>query len=163
MKTLVLMRHAKSSWKEAGVPDHDRPLNKRGRRAAPRMGELLAEQGPQPDVLLSSTALRARSTAEQVAETCGSRPEVKLLEKLYLAAPADYLEAIRQQPASQACVMVVGHNPGLENLLEQLSGVRASLPTAAVAAIELDLAAWSNLDTDTRGRLVSLWRPRELE
>ncbi|MCA9071607.1 MAG: histidine phosphatase family protein, partial [Planctomycetaceae bacterium] len=95
MKTLFLMRHAKSSWKDESLPDHDRPLNKRGKRDAPRMGQLLLEQGVHPDRWLSSTALRARRTAELLAETLQFAGEIEFRSELYHAEPEQFLSVIR--------------------------------------------------------------------
>ena len=162
MKTLLIMRHAKSSWKEPGMADHDRPLNKRGKRAAPRMGELLDEHAWRPERVLSSTATRARETAVIVAKNCGA-PEVELFRELYLADAATYLEVLRQQGDELDCLMVVGHNPGLEYLVSTLTGADESLPTAAIAVVHLAIDRWAALDERTSGELHCLWRPRELE
>src|SRR5438105_4097768 len=97
-KTLLIMRHAKSSWKEAELDDHERPLNKRGRRAAPAMGQLLRENSLTPDAILSSTALRARQTAEAVAEACGFAGEISYHAEFYHDAPEGYFEALARLP-----------------------------------------------------------------
>lgn len=162
MKTLFLMRHAKSSWKDERLPDHDRPLNKRGKKDAPRMGQLLVEQKIQPDRWLSSTALRARTTAELVAETVDFAGEIELRSDLYHAAPADYLAVLQEVADTADSVLIVGHNPGLEELLELLTGAAKAFPTAALARIELPVLDWKELKTSTRGKLIHLWRPKEL-
>ncbi len=162
MKTLLIMRHAKSSWADAGVRDHDRPLNARGKRAAPRMGQLLCDEQLLPEVLLSSTAKRARKTAEKVAAQCGS-PEIQLCSEFYLASPATYVETLQQQPDNYERILIVGHNPGLEQLLTKLTGAQEALPTAALAHVELELTSWSGLSQNSHGRLVALWLPRELD
>ena len=163
MKTLLVMRHAKSSWKDAGMDDRDRPLNDRGKRAAPRMGQLLGEQRLYPDVVLSSTAKRARETAQLVSSHSGTSAEIQLLADFYLAAPETYVATLRQQPDSFQCVMVIGHNPGLEQLVGMLTGADEPFPTAALAVVELELASWSELHLNAAARLVRLWLPRELE
>src|SRR5688572_5475639 len=115
MKTLLVLRHAKSSWKETALDDHERPLNKRGRRDGPRMGKLIREHGLTPDVIISSDAVRARLTAEAVAAAAGYSREIRLEEALYAASPADILAVLRTATTTTAgTVMIVGHNPGLE-------------------------------------------------
>lgn len=162
MKTMLVLRHAKSSWNHAELADHDRPLNKRGMRAAPRMGRLLIEQDLAPDLILCSTAVRARTTAELVADECDSRPPIDYLPSLYGAEPHAYLEAAGEADREAKIVMVVGHNPGIELLVAAVTGVRERMPTAAVAHIEFDVDSWEEVP-DARGRLVSVWRPKELD
>jgi phosphohistidine phosphatase len=161
MRTLLILRHAKSSWKDASLPDHERPLNKRGRRDAPRVGRRLRDEGLTPDLILCSTARRARDTAEAVAEASGYEGEIESRPDLYMADSDAYLHALRGLPDDYERVMVVGHNPGLEELLEALTGEVEALPTAALAQVELGLRRWRDLDDESEGRLVSLWRPRE--
>jgi len=162
MKTLLVLRHAKSSWNDPALHDHERPLNKRGRRDAPRMGELVREYGLIPDVVLSSDAVRARLTAEAVAEAARYAGEILLDPRLYLAWPDDILSLLQRVREKAETVMIVGHNPGLEKLVEQLTGEWQDLPTAALAQIGLPLDQWRDLKLSTRGRLVGLWRPEEL-
>jgi phosphohistidine phosphatase len=162
MKTLLALRHAKSSWNDPALDDHERPLNKRGRRDAPRMGELVREYGLIPDVIISSDAVRARLTAEAVAEAARYAGEILLDPRLYLACPADILSLLTTVRENAGTVMIVGHNPGLETLVEQLTGERQDLPTAALAQIGLPIDQWRDLKRSTRGTLVGLWRPEEL-
>ena len=162
MKTLLVLRHAKSSWNDPALDDHERPLNKRGRRDAPRMGELVREYGLIPDVIISSDAVRARLTAEAVAEAARYAGEILLDPHLYLASPADILSLLRTVREKAETVMIVGHNPGLEELVAQLTGERQDLPTAALAQIALPIDQWRDLKLSTRGTLVGLWRPEEL-
>ena len=163
MKTLLILRHAKSSWKDDQVGDHDRPLNKRGKRDAPRMGELVQQVQLQPELIISSTAKRARKTASRVAKQCGYQGIIELQGTLYLAPPGAYIEALRKVDDPVNRVMVVGHNPGLEQLLTLLTGQHILLPTATLAHVELDLARWRDMNTQTRGTLVDLWRPDSLQ
>ena len=115
MKTLLLLRHAKSSWKQPEVHDHDRPLNKRGKKEAPKVGRYLKENDLVPDMILSSTARRAQDTARAVAEECGFEKPVDLHQDLYLSDTACYLDILRCLPDDDAKrVLVVGHNPDLE-------------------------------------------------
>ncbi len=163
MKTLLILRHAKSSWKHAGLADHDRPLNRRGDRDAPRVGLLLRRQALTPDLIISSTAERARSTAAQVADRSGYGGPVELRRQLYLAEPEAIVDVVRSLGSEASRVLVVGHNPGLEELVARLSGHAEVLPTAALAQIELPIAEWAALRAFTPGRLVGLWRPKELD
>jgi phosphohistidine phosphatase len=163
MRTLLVMRHAKSSWDDSRRPDHERPLNRRGERDAPRMGDLVNEQGLTPDVLLSSDAVRARTTAEAVAVAAGCSAAIRLEPRLYLAAAKDIYAVLHAiEDAGSRTVMIVGHNPGLEEFVAQLTGEREALPTAAIAHIVVPIDRWQDLDDSTRGSLVDLWLPREL-
>ena len=162
MKLLSILRHAKSSWSDSSLLDHDRPLNKRGLRDAPRMGDLIREKGLVPDAILSSTALRARDTALAVAETAGFPDEVCFVRRLYGAGPVDYVEALSALSDDFEHAMVVGHNPGLEELVARMVGEPHSMPTAALAVVELPVESWRELDSLPQGSLRALWRPREL-
>lgn len=163
MKTLLILRHAKSSWKRPDLDDHDRPLGARGRRDAPRMGALLRRRGLTPDLVVSSTAVRAQTTAEQVAEKSGYGGQVVLDRRLYLAAPEALVDVVGRLGGTVARVLVVGHNPGLQELVARLAGAAEALPTAALAQVALPIGAWRELRASTRGRLVELWRPKELD
>jgi phosphohistidine phosphatase len=162
MKTLLALRHAKSSWDDAALDDHERPLNKRGRRDAPRMGELVREHGLIPDVVISSDAVRARLTAEAVVEAARYAGAILLDRRLYLAGPADILSLLRTVGEKAETVMIVGHNPGLEELVAQLTGDWQNLPTAALAQIVLPIDRWRDLNLSSRGTLVGHWGPKEL-
>ena len=162
MKTLLVLRHAKSSWSDPALDDHERPLSKRGRRDGPRMGKLVRHYGLMPDMVMSSDAVRARLTAEAVAEAARYAGEILLNQHLYMASPADILSVLRTVPASAETVMIVGHNPGLEALVEQLTGEPQDLPTAALAQIVLPIDRWRDLTLSTRGTLLGHWRPKEL-
>jgi phosphohistidine phosphatase len=162
VKTLLILRHAKSSWKQPELLDHDRPLNKRGKKDAPRMGRLIRQLQLVPDLILSSTAVRARSTALAVAEACENSAELRLLRDLYLAEPDDCAQVLATLDERYRSVMVVGHNPGLEDLVEALTGLHEILPTAALARVALPIDGWSELRLDGNARLEQLWRPKEL-
>lgn len=162
MKSLLLLRHAKSSWKDPERPDHDRPLNQRGKRDAPRMGAFLAAQRLVPDLILTSTARRARKTAKHAARRCGYPQRPRRMASLYLADAGELIDVLQTVPGKVARVLLVGHNPGLEELIEQLTGSAERLSTGALAQIELPIATWSDLTPETRGTLIGLWRPREL-
>lgn len=162
MKTLLILRHAKSSWKEDNLSDRDRPLNTRGKRDAPRMGELLRREDLVPDLMISSTAKRARDTADLVTEASGYEGEVILTDEFYMAEPEDYVSVLSQVDDAYNRVMVVGHNPGQELLVEFLTGVDEHLPTAALAQVTLPIERWADMNDETEGELVNLWLPRSL-
>lgn len=158
MKTLLILRHAKSSWKQPALDDHDRPLSPRGARDAPRMGALLRRRGLTPDLIVSSTAVRARTTAEWAADRSGCGGGVRLDRRLYLARPETIAAVAGDLGGGATRLLVVGHNPGLEELVARLTGAAEILPTAALAQVRLPIDAWSGLSTSTRGALVGLWR-----
>lgn len=164
MKTLLVLRHAKSSWSDSSLGDHDRPLNERGERDAPRMGDLVRLQRLKPNIIISSDAVRARMTAEALAETAGYGGEIRFEQLLYAAAPDDILAVLRAVPEQNAeIVMVVGHNPGLEALVGRLTGEHPDLPTASLAQVDLPIDRWRDLDESVRGTLVEIWRPKDVE
>ncbi len=162
MKTLLILRHAKSSWDNPQLSDYDRPLNKRGKRDAPRMGKHLREEGLIPDRILTSSAKRAKKTATKVAKSCGYTRKIKQLDRFYLAPPGVYLEKLQTLSNEYQRVMVVGHNPTMEQLVRHLTGQIQRMPTAALAHIELPIQKWAALDFYTRGTLVNLWTPKTL-
>ena len=159
MKTVILMRHAKSSWKFPELPDKDRPLTKRGERDAPRMGKLLKKEEVIPERILSSTAVRAAATAEAVAQKLDYKEEITYMDSLYMAEPANIIEALQTLPAEVKKVLVVGHNPGMEGLAQILGGKVVDLPTAAMAEIKIPIKDWMELNYGVEGELVGLFRP----
>ena len=162
MKTLLIMRHAKSSWKHDDLADYDRPLKKRGEYKAIQMGELMRKHELTPQRIITSTAKRALKTAELVAEACHYEERIIATRAFYGATPDDFVEVLRKLDDGDELVMVVGHNPDLETLLEALTGAMESLPTAALAQVDLPIASWKELDEDTPGKLVHLWVPSAL-
>lgn len=162
MKTLLVLRHAKSSWEDTELKDHERPLNPRGVRDAPRMGQLLAAEALVPDLVLASTAVRAVSTAELAMGVIEDAPEIEGTRDLYLASPHDCLEVIEARGGDAERLMVVGHNPGITALVTRLTGVCEEMPTAALAVVELDIDDWSEIGSAGRGRLAAFWRPKDL-
>ena len=161
MKTLLLLRHAKSSWKIPDQPDFERPLNGRGERAAPLMGRHLREQQIEPALVLSSPAERARQTAALFVAAAGLDCEVRYDERIYEASALRLLEVVAQADESADTVLLVGHNPGLEELLLVLTGMPRLMPTAALARIDLDVDSWADVKEQT-GRLDWLVRPKDL-
>jgi phosphohistidine phosphatase len=161
MKTLLVLRHAKSSWDNPATTDHERILNKRGRKSAPRMGQLLVNEGLVPELVLCSTAHRARETADLLFQVPGFESRIVHLDELYLAPPQAYFSMLSTHVTDQEIVMVIGHNPGLEDFVDQLTGEPTSMPTAALARIAVD--CWQELASDADCRLVDHWLPRELD
>jgi phosphohistidine phosphatase len=163
MKTLLLLRHAKSSWKDSEIDDHERPLNKRGKRDAPKMGRLLRDEDLLPDLVVSSSARRCRKTAEHVIHASGYRGESRFYAKLYEADVVKLREVVAGVDCPAEKLLLIAHNPGLEEFLEPLVGEYTPLTTAALARVELPIDHWSELNAETRGTLVKVWQPRELE
>jgi phosphohistidine phosphatase len=163
MKTLLILRHAKSNWDDPNLPDHDRPLTERGKRDAVRIGLLLLERNLVPDLIISSTAKRARKTATKVAKTCGYAEEVQTTGRLYEAYPSQFIKVLREVDDRCNIVLMVAHNPGLEELVQHLTGQRETMPTAALAEVSLDIDRWQNLAIPPGGRLVQVWRPKQIE
>jgi len=162
MKTLLVMRHAKSSWSNDYLADHERPLNDRGKQDAPRMGRLLQTEDLVPDLIISSSAERALNTAELVALNCGYDNEIAITRRFYHADPDDYLAVLSGADDAYERIMVVGHNPGMEALVEDLTGEEVRMATAALAYLRLDIDSWRDLQPDTPAKLQELWLPKEL-
>jgi len=163
MKTLLLMRHAKSSWKHPDLPDQDRPINKRGEKDAPHMGKYLREKELVPQIILASPAKRVKQTIDGMLEKMSFKGKVEYIDSLYLAEPIAYLNTLQTISDKYERVLIVGHNPGLEGLLQILSGQVESLPTASVAHMVLPIEHWADMKEDTRGELVSRVKPRDLK
>ncbi len=162
MKTLLVLRHGKSSWSDISLDDHDRPLKNRGKKAAKKIGEVLRERDLLPDLVLSSTAKRARNTARRTLEEAGYEGEVLELRDLYDAGVHKQLAAVvRHARSRDERVMIVGHNPALEDLVGTLTGDEVTMTTANLAVVDLEIEDWDRL-LKARGTLRVLVRPREL-
>lgn len=161
MKTLLLLRHAKSSWQDAGLRDFDRPLNKRGMKAVPLVGKFMREREVKPDLIVSSPALRARTTAALVAEGGELQAELRYDERIYEADLDALLKVVAQFDEEAEMILLVGHNPGLQELLRFLTGEEKEFPTAALAYISLTLDEWSEA-AERSGRLQWLVTPKSL-
>jgi phosphohistidine phosphatase len=155
------MRHAKSDWGAAYSSDHDRPLNERGVRSARSMGRLLASEGNEPQVVVSSTALRARSTAEVAIEAGGWEAELRLDPSLYDSGPAEVLSAGASTAPEVSRLMLVGHQPTWSMLVKVLTGERIDMKTASVAVVEMDLDSWAALPAG-RGSLHRMLTPKPI-
>jgi len=163
LKTLLLMRHAKSSWDDPDMADHDRPLNKRGKKDAPRMVHWLAGQGLTPDVIVTSTAKRARKTADLVAAACGYKGEPVVLPELYHATSQIWVGVVQKLPEPASRALCIGHNPAVEEVLAAWTGENAGMPTAAIAHFTLDVESWEKFDGATSVSLRGVQRVKELE
>jgi phosphohistidine phosphatase len=166
VKTLTLVRHAKSDWDKPELSDHDRTLNARGLNAAPAVGKELARRGCNPDLLLCSTALRAATTASLLAAELGiDDADILRCDALYLAPVSDYQRAVAaiDDSAEITHAMLVAHNPGIHDFAHHLTGGYEidRFVTCAVATIELDVEHWGEIDAG-RGRLVNFFTPHDL-
>lgn len=144
MKTLWLIRHAKSSWDAPGLPDRDRPLADRGRRDVAKMGSRLAKRGVKPDLILSSPAIRALATAQAIAKAldCKAKGIIEN-DRLYAGEADDLLDVIQRLDDTLARVMLVGHNPELSELAHHFSAEITHLPTCAIAQFSFEVKSWS--------------------
>ena len=169
MKTLYLLRHAKSDWGDSSLKDFDRPLNDRGWKAAKAMGEQMRERDLVPDVVLCSPAARTRETLARAEEGFGATFESVEDRTIYMAETETLIDLIRGAPAKAAKLMVVGHNPGMHELALALTSGPAELreevahkyPTAALAEISFDVEDWPDVTVGS-GRLRSFVKPRDL-
>ena len=162
MKTLMLLRHAKSDWDDASLSDFDRPLAARGKRDAPRVGKALRKRGSLPDLIISSPAARAKATVEAVIKTAKLEGDLQFDEAIYGASSAELMRLIRRLRDNISCSLLVGHNPGFEDLLKTLTGEINGMPTGALAGIEFDVDDWSQVKART-GKLTLLLTPKELK
>ena len=167
MKRLYLLRHAKSSWKDPGLADHDRPLAGRGRRAAKAVARHLRELGIEPELVMCSTARRARETLERLEPVLGTGA-VRVERELYGAGAGALLEQLRGVPDAVGSVLVIGHNPGLQRLALALARpapaveeLEAKYPTAGLAELVFEGPSWRDLDRGS-AELVGFVRPRDL-
>jgi len=172
MKTLGLFRHAKSDWNDARLRDFDRPLNDRGRAGAELMGVHIRDYGTKWRRILASPAVRVAQTIELAAAAAGQTPPILWDRRIYLASSPTLLELLREQNDKVETVLMVGHNPGLEDVIFDLVPddgssplrdiVEDKFPTAAFAVLELDIKSWTEIE-DGCARLVHLTRPRDLD
>jgi phosphohistidine phosphatase len=171
VKTVLLLRHAKSTWDHAGLADHERPLNRRGERTAEAMAEHIAKKSPRPDLILCSTATRSRQTlAPLVHRLAAPAPPILLEKGLYLASEAALLARLQDAPGAAGTVLLIGHNDGIWQLAEVLAGrgragLLASLhdkfPTGALATLRAPIERWPDLLAGS-AELLAYIRPRDL-
>jgi phosphohistidine phosphatase len=165
VKRLFLLRHAKSSWDEPGLADRERPLAPRGRNASKRIARHMRDEGIAPELVLCSSSLRTRETLERLG--LGDEAEVRIEDDLYAASAGELLALLNGLPDEIDAVMLIGHNPGIEELTlqlaesgEELGRVRQKFPTAALATLELD-GGWAELAPGS-ATLVGFVKPKEL-
>jgi phosphohistidine phosphatase len=170
MRKVILLRHAKSSSDDPAVDDHDRPLNKRGKAAAPLIGRWLAERRHIPDTVLCSSSERTKETVARMRRALPELPDPVVERELYHASPDQMRDRLARVPEDRAAVMLVGHNPGLGSLVRKMSDGRERrrcrrayehFPTGAAAVLELDLDSWAEIDF-AKARFVDFATPREL-
>lgn len=162
MKTLLLLRHAKSSWKDPDLADFERPLNDRGRKAAEMIGRFIAKQNVAIDLVISSPALRARQTIELALRSAKRSPEVRFDQRIYEASSTRLLEIVSQIEDDRKAVLLVGHNPGMEELLTLLVGSEQHMSTASLARVSLGSKKWDKVMAG-KGTLDSLVKAKELK
>jgi len=172
VKTLALFRHAKSDWSDARARDFDRPLNERGIKGAQVMGRFIRDGGWRFDRLLASPAVRVAETIEQASTAWGHGFPVEWDRRIYLASSATLMDLLREVEGDPASILMVGHNPSLEDLIFDLVPddgssplrdiVEQKFPTATFAVLELDIDTWADVDENC-ARLVALTRPRDLD
>ncbi|MDQ3088443.1 MAG: histidine phosphatase family protein [Acidobacteriota bacterium] len=160
MKTIFLLRHAKSSWENSDLSDFDRPLNQRGLETAPFMGEIIFKNQFQIDLIVSSPATRARQTAILVKEAAKINGEIEYDDGIYEASPPRLVKVLSEIAEKYQSAMLVGHNPGMEGLVKFLAGEIQPMPTAALAVIDLKIDKWNEINADC-GTLRTLLRPRK--
>ncbi len=172
MKSLLFLRHAKSSWSAPDLDDHERPLNGRGRRAAAAMGRYIEQNGLLPDLILCSTATRAQETLKRASAAWSKVPPIKVDGGLYnFSSGAGYLDLIHQADDDLGALMLVGHNPTIEMLVSELMGraepelaekLARKYPSGALARLQFDVTSWRDIKRG-EGHLVDFTLPRELE
>jgi phosphohistidine phosphatase len=167
---LLLLRHAKSSWRDRSLADRDRPLNERGERDAAAIGRAMAERQILPDRILCSPTMRTRQTMALVLDQLPARPEAAIADALYEASGPDYRALIATEGKRARRLLVIGHNPTMQAtalaLLKQKrdgqeAAIAAKFPTAALAIIELDISTWSQIE-EKPGELALFLRPRDI-
>lgn len=164
MRTLFLIRHAKSSWADPGMSDFDRPLNKRGKMNAPFMGKLLAKENILPDLIISSPAKRAITTAKKIAKEINYKNENILLnEKIYEASEKTLLKIINEISDKNKTVFMIGHNPGFTALLNYLTEENISnIPTCGIVEINFEIDSWKEV-SNGMGKLVRFDYPKKFD
>ena len=162
MKTILLLRHAKSDWGDRNMADIDRPLNARGQAAAPVMATWIAEHGLSPDLVLCSTARRTRETLALVRPALADKVPEVLDKALYLAEVPVLLARLRGLDDAVGTVLVIAHNPGLEDLAAKLSDFAGTMPTAGLVVLRFDVATWKQI-APGGGKLRAFVTPKGLQ
>ena len=170
MLRLYLLRHAKSSWSDPSRHDYDRPLNKRGKKDAPKVAKAMTERGYHPDRILCSSSQRTKETLAGVIPSLTGEVSLHLLEALYEGNAPDYLVLLRDHAKDSKNLMIVGHNTGLQEIalrlistgdLQTIAGLEQKFPTAALAVIDFTCDSWQEVSANS-GHLVDIIKPRDL-
>jgi phosphohistidine phosphatase len=163
MKTLYLVRHAKSSWKEIDISDKERPLNKRGKHDAPVMGKLMKKMNVQPDVIISSPAIRAFSTAKLIAKEIDyPKSKIELSDNIYMAGSMELFGEVSKSDDKYKSIILVGHNPGITDFLNLICEENIdNMPTCSVACIQFEINSWSKLK-NKKGKLIFFEYPKKI-
>lgn len=161
MKTLFIMRHAKSSWDDESLSDFERPLNQRGLKTAPFMGKLMRTRNFIPDLIVSSPAERAKQTAQLVKVSGKFSAKIRFEDKIYEANTSALLDILSEIEGKFEKVLIVGHNPSFESLVRILTGESEQMPTAALAKISLGIDSWAEIFPKS-GKLEIFLRPKEI-
>lgn len=156
------MRHGKSSWKDDKLSDHKRPLKKRGRKDSKRMAKVMSSNDLIPDLILSSSAERAKETVEIIVENLEYKNKIVYSDELYMGEPQDFIKVLTALKDDYNTVLIVGHNPGLEAYLQIIDGEIEALPTAGLGQLVLVIDQWEDLTFETMGDLVGFWTPKSL-
>ena len=162
MKTLLLMRHAKSSWKDESLSDLERPLKKRGVKDTKRIAKVIKENNLTPDVIIFSPAVRTKETVKVLKKELDFDGKEIVADALYMGEPQAFIDALKEVNNKHNTVLVVAHNPGLEAYLQIIGGDIEAVPTGGLGYLVLVLEDWNNISLDTMGELVGFWRPKEL-
>ncbi|MDR4489826.1 MAG: histidine phosphatase family protein [Candidatus Nitrosocosmicus sp.] len=164
-KVLLILRHAKSSWKNKKLNDHDRPLNKRGRKESVKMGEYLKNMDLIPDTIITSSALRAIETTTLLCRQSGYNGIVEVNFSFHEGNTTSYIQAITTSHEDKDRILIVGHNPTLEQLLNQLTNKTVRLPTCTLVQIKLNVSSWNRVihHSGSKPEIVDIWRPKKVE
>ncbi len=164
MKKIIFVRHAKSSWDNPELSDHDRPLNKRGLRDAPFMAKFLKEKEQKPDLIISSSAKRALTTANYFAAAFGIEPSaIEVKKELYLASESEVLEVLEKVDDQHKVVLIFGHNPTYTDLVNRFNeGFIDNVPTCGIGVVEANADHWKNLSY-VKGQLVAFYYPKQFK
>jgi phosphohistidine phosphatase len=163
MKTLLLLRHAKSSWDHPALTDFERPLKKRGRKDIKLIAKVINENDLYPNLILSSSAKRTVETVEVLVDSLQYENEIIYSDALYMGEPDDFIAVLSDLDNDIESVMIVAHNPGLETYLQIIGGEIEAMPTAALAYTVLNLEDWRDISFDTVGKMNGYWTPKMLK
>ncbi len=164
-KILLLVRHGKSSWKDTGISDQDRPLSKKGMKDATKMGKIIKALSLIPDIIISSSAKRATDTATYISEFCGYNKQIEIDPSLYLSDSRSYINTISTISNSHNRVLIVGHNPTLEELVEVLTKRIEKIPTCALVHININIPEWQLIANIGKydAIIVNIWKPKKIK